>query len=128
MVIVVLSALFVITLMAGIPIAFSTGIASLGAILVMGNVPLHVIVIRAFPPIRALMAEQTSKSRGFFTGPEAVWIGAFIMVAAVCFAAFCAMGAYAFFDPNILRILIPAIIVFSIGSGVASTLIRKKRS
>ncbi len=46
MVIVVLSALFVITLMAGVPIAFSTGIASLGAILVMGNVPLHVIVIR----------------------------------------------------------------------------------
>jgi tripartite ATP-independent transporter DctM subunit len=41
-----LSALFVITLMAGVPIAFSTGIASLGAILVMGNVPLHVIVIR----------------------------------------------------------------------------------
>jgi len=46
MVIVVLSALFVITLIAGVPIAFSTGIASLGGIVVMGNVPLHVIVIR----------------------------------------------------------------------------------
>lgn len=46
MVIVVLSALFAITLLAGVPIAFSTGIASLGAILVMGNTPLHLIVIR----------------------------------------------------------------------------------
>ncbi|HVO84012.1 MAG TPA: TRAP transporter large permease subunit, partial [Syntrophobacteria bacterium] len=46
MVIIVLSVLFVITLLAGVPIAFSTGIASLGAILVMGNVPLHLMVIR----------------------------------------------------------------------------------
>ena len=46
MIIIVLSVLFVITLLAGVPIAFSTGIASLGGILVMGNVPLHVMVIR----------------------------------------------------------------------------------
>jgi tripartite ATP-independent transporter DctM subunit len=46
MVLLVLSVLFVVTLLAGVPIAFSTGIASLGGILVMGNVPLHVIVIR----------------------------------------------------------------------------------
>jgi len=46
MVIIVLSVLFVITLLAGVPIAFSTGIASLGGILVMGNVPLHLMVIR----------------------------------------------------------------------------------
>jgi tripartite ATP-independent transporter DctM subunit len=46
MVLLVLSVLFVITLLAGVPIAFSTGIASLGGILVMGNVPLHLMVIR----------------------------------------------------------------------------------
>jgi tripartite ATP-independent transporter DctM subunit len=46
MVLLVLSVLFVVTLLAGVPIAFSTGIASLGGILAMGNVPLHVIVIR----------------------------------------------------------------------------------
>jgi tripartite ATP-independent transporter DctM subunit len=46
MVLPVVAVLFVVTLMAGIPIAFSTGIAALGGILVMGNIPLHVIVIR----------------------------------------------------------------------------------
>ena len=46
MVLLILSVLFVITLLAGVPIAFSTGIASLGGILVMGNVPLHLMVIR----------------------------------------------------------------------------------
>jgi hypothetical protein len=89
-------------------------------------VGLHTVVIRAFPPIRVLMAEQTQKSWGFFTGSEAVGIGIFIMVAAVFFAACCAMGAYAFFDPNILEILIPVIIVFSIGTGLGSTWLRKR--
>jgi len=46
MVFLILSVIFVITLLAGLPIAFSTGIAALGGIFVMGNVPLHVIVIR----------------------------------------------------------------------------------
>jgi hypothetical protein len=89
-------------------------------------VGLHSVVIRAFPPVRFLMAEQTVKSPGFFTGAEAVGIGVVIMVAALFFAACCAMGAYAFFDPNILEVLIPVIIVFSIGTGLGSTWLRKR--
>jgi hypothetical protein len=87
---------------------------------------LHSVLIRAFPPVRYLMADQTPKSLGFFTGSTAVGMGVFLMVAALFSAAFCAMGAYAFFNPNILDILIPLIIVFSVGTGVLGTLIRKR--
>jgi len=87
---------------------------------------LHSVLIRAFPPVRYLMAEQTEKSLGFFTGSTAVGMGVIIMVAALFSAAFCAMGAYAFFNPDILEILIPAIIVFSVGSGILGTLVRKR--
>ena len=87
---------------------------------------LHTIVIRAFPPVRYLMAEQTEKSLGFFTGNEAVGMGVFIMVAALFFAACCAMGAYAFFNPDILDILIPVIIVFSVGAGISGTYVRRR--
>jgi hypothetical protein len=87
---------------------------------------LHSIIIRAFPPVRYLMAAQTKKSPGFFTGSTAVGMGVFIMVAALVFAACCAMGAYAFFNPNILSILIPVIIVFSVGSGLCGTWLRKR--
>jgi hypothetical protein len=87
---------------------------------------LHSVLIRAFPPVRYLMAEQTEKSLGFFTGSTAVGMGVFIIVAALFFAACCAMGAYAFFNPNILDILIPVIIVFSVGSGVLGTWLRKR--
>ena len=85
----------------------------------------HSVVIRAFPPVRTLMAAQT-KSPAFFSGSMAVGMGVFIMVAAVVFAACCAMGAYAFFNPNILNILIPVIIVFSVGSGLCGTWLRKR--
>jgi hypothetical protein len=89
-------------------------------------VGLHSVLIRAFPPVGVLMAAQT-KSPGFFTGSTAVGMGAFIMVAAMFFAACCAMGAYAFFNPDILEILIPVIIVFSVGSGLCGTWLRKQR-
>ena len=89
---------------------------------------LHTIVIRAFPPVRYLMAEQTEKSLGFFTGNEAVGMGVFIMVAALFFAACCAMGAYAFFNPDILEILIPVIIIFSVGTGLCGAWLRKRAS
>jgi hypothetical protein len=91
-------------------------------------VGLHSVVIRAFPPVWYLMAAQAKKSPGFFTGGEAVGIGVFIMLAALVFAACCAMGAYAFFDPNILSILIPVIIVFSVATGLGSTWLRKRTS
>ena len=87
---------------------------------------LHTIVIRAFPPVRLLMAAQNKKSPGLFAGPTAVGMGVFIIVSALVFAACCAMGAYAFFNPNILEILIPVIIVFSVGSGLCSTWLRKR--
>jgi hypothetical protein len=87
---------------------------------------LHSVLIRAFPPVRYLMADQTEKSLGFFTGSTAVGMGVVIMVAALFSAAFCAMGAYAFFDPNILDILIPLIIVFSVGAGILGTYVRKR--
>lgn len=87
---------------------------------------LHIVVIRAFPPVRYLLAAQTKKSPGFFTGSTAVEMGVFIMGAALVFAACCAMGAYAFFNPNILEILIPVIIVFSVGSGLCGTWLRKR--
>ena len=87
---------------------------------------LHSVLIRAFPPVRYLMADQTEKSLGFFTGTEAVGMGVFIVVAALFFAACCAMGAYAFFNPNILDILIPVIIVFSVGGGILGTWFRKR--
>lgn len=87
---------------------------------------LHSVVIRAFPPVRALMAAQSEKSRGFFTGSEAVGMGVFIMVAGLVFAAFCAMGGYAFFNPRILNVLIPAIIVFSIATGLCGTWLRMR--
>ena len=89
---------------------------------------LHSVLIRAFPPVRTLMAAQTKKSPGFFTGGEAVGMGVFIMVAALVFAACCAMGAYAFFNPDILDVLIPVIIVFSVGSGLCGTWLRKRTS
>jgi hypothetical protein len=53
-------------------------------------------------------------------------MGVFIMVAALVFAACCAMGGYAFFNPNILNILIPVIIAFSVGSGLCGTWLRKR--
>ena len=87
---------------------------------------LHSVLIRAFPPVRYLMADQTPKSLGFFTGSTAVGMGVFLMAAALFSAAFCAMGAYAFFNPNILDILIPLIVVFAVGTGVLGTLIRKR--
>jgi hypothetical protein len=86
---------------------------------------LHSAVIQAFPPVRYLMAAQT-KSPGFFAGSTAVGMGVFIMAAALVFAACCAMGGYAFFNPNILNILIPVIIVFSVGSGLCGTWLRKQ--
>jgi len=89
---------------------------------------LHSVVIRAFPPVRYVMAAQTKKSPGFFTGSTAVGMGVFIMVAALVFAACCAMGAYAFFNPDILEILIPVIIVFSVGTGLCGTWLRKRAS
>jgi hypothetical protein len=89
---------------------------------------LHSAVIRAFPPVRFLVAAESKKSPGFFTGSEAVGMGVFIMVAALVFAACCAMGAYAFFNPDILEILIPVIIVFSVGTGLCSTWLRKRAS
>ena len=87
---------------------------------------LHSVIIKAFPPVPFLMTAQTKKSLGFFTGSEAVGTGVFIMVAALVFAACCAMGGYAFFNPDILNILIPVIIVFSVGSGLMGTLLRKR--
>ncbi len=87
---------------------------------------LHSVAIRAFPPVRYLIAAQNDKSPGFFTGAQAVGMGVFIMVAALVFAACCAMGAYAFFNPYILKVLIPVIIVFSIGTGLCSTWLRKR--
>ena len=87
---------------------------------------LHTIVIRAFPPVRLLMAAQNKKSPGLFAGPTAVGMGVFIIVSALVFAACCAMGGYAFFNPDILNILIPVIIVFSVGSGLMGTLLRKR--
>ena len=89
---------------------------------------LHSVVIRAFPPVRYVMAAQTKKSPGFFTGSTAVGMGVFIMVAALVFAACCAMGAYAFFNPDILEILIPVIIVFSVGTGLCGAWLRKRAS
>jgi len=91
-------------------------------------VGLHSVVIRAFPPIRPLMAAQTERSRGLFTGSEAVGMGVFIMVATVFFGACCAMGGYAFFNPDILKVLVPVIIVFSVGSGLGGTWLRKRAS
>jgi len=87
---------------------------------------LHSIIIRAFPPVRFLMAAQTKKSPGFFAGPVAVGMGVFIVAAALVFAACCAMGGYAFFNPDILDILIPVIIVFSVGSGLCRTWLWKR--
>ena len=87
---------------------------------------LHSIIIRAFPPVRFLMAAQTKKSPGFFAGPVAVGMGVFIIVSALVFAACCAMGGYAFFNPDILEILIPVIIVYSVGSGLCGTWLRKQ--
>jgi hypothetical protein len=72
------------------------------------------------------MTAQTKKSRAFFTGSEAVGIGVFIMLTALAFAAFCIMGGYAFFNQDILRILIPAIIVFAVGSGLMGTWMRRR--
>jgi len=87
---------------------------------------LHSAAIRAFPPVRYMIAAQNDKSPGFFTGDQAVGMGVFIMAAALIIAACCAMGAYAFFDPSILEILIPVIIVFSIGTGLGSTWLRRR--
>jgi len=87
---------------------------------------LHSIVIRAFPPVPYLMAAQTMKNPGFFAGPVAVGMGVFIIVSALVFAACCAMGGCAFFNPNILHVLIPVIIVFSVGSGLCGTWLRKR--
>jgi len=87
---------------------------------------LHSSIIRAFPPVRFLMAAETKNGLGFLTESKAVGAGVYIMVAALVFAACCAMGAYAFFDPNILSVLIPVIIVFSVGSGLCGTLLRRR--
>jgi hypothetical protein len=87
---------------------------------------LHSVVIRAFPPVRYLMTTQTEKSPGFFVGGTAVGMGVYIMLAALVFAACSAMGAYAFFNPDILTVLIPVIIVFSVGSGLCGTWRRKQ--
>lgn len=89
---------------------------------------LHSVAMRAFPPVGYLIAAQTEKSPGFFTGGQAVGMGVFIMVAALVFAACCAMGACAFFNPTILKVLIPVIVVFSIGTGLCSTWLRKRAS
>jgi len=87
----------------------------------------HSIVIRAFPPVPYLMASQTKTRPGFYTGSTAVGMGAFIIVAGLVFAACCAMGAYAFFDQEILKVLIPVIIVYSVASGLCGTWIRKQK-
>ena len=87
---------------------------------------LHSIVIRAFPPVPYLMAVQTKKAPGFVTGSAAAAMGVFIVVSALVFAACCAMGGYAFFSPEILDILIPVIIVYSVGSGLCGTWLRKQ--
>jgi hypothetical protein len=87
---------------------------------------LHSILIRAFPPVRFLLTAQTTKDLGFMTESKAVGAGVYIVVAALVFAACCAMGAYAFFNPNILEILIPVIIVFSVSSGLCGTWLRKR--
>ena len=87
---------------------------------------LHSIIIRAFPPVRFLMAAEAKNSLGFLTESKAVGAGVYIMLAALVFAACCAMGAYAFFDQSILSILIPVIIVFSVGSGLCGTWLRKR--
>jgi len=42
----VIGVIFVITLFAGIPIAFSIGLCSFGGVLMMGDIPLHLMAIR----------------------------------------------------------------------------------
>jgi hypothetical protein len=87
---------------------------------------LHTIITRAFPPVRFLLTAQTTKDLGFLTESKAVGAGVYIIVAALVFAACCTMGAYAFFDQSILSVLIPVIIVFSVGSGLCGTWLRKQ--
>ena len=50
------------------------------------------------------------------------------MVAAVADVALWGMGAYAFFNPDIFNILVPCIIVYSIGAGLWASWFRKQNS
>ena len=95
--------------------------------LCMFFVGLHSVLIHAFPPVRYLMAAQT-KAQGFFTGRGAVGMGVYVMVGALVGAALFGLGGYAFLNPDILEVLIPCIIVCSVGLGVWGTLGRKRMS
>ena len=64
--------------------------------------------------------------RGFYTGQPAVRWGVFAMVGAAVSAALWGMGAYAFLNPDILTVLIPCIIVFSVGLGLWGTWLQKQ--
>src|SRR4030042_3005696 len=47
----IIGVIFVMTLFAGIPIAFSIGLCSFGGVLMMGDIPLHLMAIRVLKGI-----------------------------------------------------------------------------
>ena len=93
-------------------------------------VGLHSVLIQAVPPVEYLLWQVTKIKgfSGFSTGPAAVGLGVFVMLAAVADAALWGMGAYAFLNPDILKVLIPCIIIFTVGLGLLSSWGRKRMS
>lgn len=89
---------------------------------------LHAVLIKAFPPLVFMVGRLKGPNGplGFATGRLAVRWGVFVMVVALVDIALWGMGAYAFFNPDILTILIPCIIVCSIGIGLARSWLRKQ--
>jgi hypothetical protein len=87
----------------------------------------HVVTIQAFPPVEYLLREQT-RTQGFFTGSAAVGLGVYVLVFAPLDLVLWSMGAYAFINPDILHVLIPCIIISSIGLGLLGTWGRKHMS
>ena len=90
-------------------------------------VGVHTVIIWAFPPVEFMLGMKgTSRWQGFYTGQPAVRWGVYVMVGAVAGAALWGMGAYAFLNPDILTVLIPCIIVFSVGLGLWGTWLQKQ--
>ena len=75
--------------------------------------------IRAFPPLE-LLGGRLLTPEGLYTGRLAVWWGVLIMLAALGAGALWGMGAYAFLNPDILTVLIPCIIVGTVGFAIAA--------
>jgi hypothetical protein len=111
-----------------IPAALFAIPASFGLWILLVGV--HAVLIKAFPPSEFMVKGMKSGSGplGLRTGRLGVRWGVFTMAAAAADVALWGMGAYAFLNPDILKILVPCIIVYSIGAGLWGSWLRKQTS